>query len=537
MSWGHIESKDLLDWTPASVSVALRPDQDYDIEGVFTGCWMPPQDTESTTLSVAYSSVKFLPFHWSTPPYPRDAAGISLATSIDGGQTWEKSSQNPILKGEPADVNVTGYRDPYVSSYPALDKARGQTEPGLYALVSGGIEGVGPTTFLYDIEKDNQEKWTYLNPLVDLPLRFQPSKKWNGNYGVNWECTNIIDLHAASGSDTRHFLIIGAEGDVEKEHIKNCDRPADAPKRTTRAQVWMSGDLVAADQGTKFQYSHGGYLDHGPYYAANSFLDPVTGRRIVYGWIPEEDITLDAAREKGWNGALALPRELSLLRIPRVTGALNSPLEDIAPFETKEEADGSVTVFTLGVKPIEELSRLRESSRVTNSETVLSLPGPEQEADKRIFTATSNIWELEATISIKPGCEVVGFHLRHNEDLSVRTTVSFSVTTETIIVDRASSTTKAKVNTCPDAGPFTLLTTQEPGSSPELERLQLRIFSDGDILEVYANDRFALATMVYSDSYGEEVGGITAFAQGGEASAVFENATLWDGLAPRLIQN
>ena len=53
-------------------------------------------------------------------------------------------------------------------------------------------------------------------------------------------------------------------------------------------------------------------LDHGgkAFYAPLTFEDD-QGRRVMYGWLPEEreDAALQAA---GWAGALSLPRILSL---------------------------------------------------------------------------------------------------------------------------------------------------------------------------------------------------------------------------------
>ncbi|KAG7289942.1 hypothetical protein NEMBOFW57_006319 [Staphylotrichum longicolle] len=445
----------MLHWTQAEVSPALVPDQTYDREGVFTGCWIPPIDESDNTLRVAYSSVQHLPFHWSTPPYPRDAAGLAIALSRDGGKTWAKSARNPVLAGEPAGVEVTGFRDPYVTELaliPCVDGKSRERGPVLYGLVSGGVQDCGPNVFLYKIRRDNaEEEWTYAGPLVDLPARFQPSKKWTGNYGVNWECANLIALQA--GSEVRHFMIMGAEGDVEKDHVASFQRPDAAPSRTVRAQVWMSGRLITtpSGDGVRFQYEHGGYLDHGPYYAANSFTDPQSGRTVVYGWIPEEDLPLGAAVEKGWNGSLAVPREIFLLRIPRVVGTLRSALQDISPFELSPEPDGATTtVFTLGVRPIAELEQLREASH-QHCATAVALPEPDSSTSRGICRTRSASWELEATVAIDAGCQEVGFHLRHNADLSVGATVTFSVAAETIVVDRHASNDDPAINKCPDA--------------------------------------------------------------------------------------
>ncbi|KAJ6445247.1 glycoside hydrolase family 32 protein [Purpureocillium lavendulum] len=320
----------------------------YDCEGVFTGCWLPQTKASEKLLRVAYSSVKHLPFHWSTPPYPRQAAGLSVAMSCDGGITWEKSAQNPVLLGEPADLCVTGFRDPFVFELRSVSNKTDKNTTASYGLISGGIEGSGPNAFLYKVDHHNPENWEYIGPLVNVPLRFQPSSKWSGNYGVNWECVNFVTLDA--GSESRHFLILGAEGDVDRGHLRHERYNSDVPSRTIRAQLWMSGELTATTGGMEFRHQHGGYFDHGPYYAANSFQDPVTKRCIVYGWIPEEDISVEAAKAKGWNGSLALPREIFLLKIGNVETSMD--LSEVYPFETKSEADGSTTIFTLGIRPI-----------------------------------------------------------------------------------------------------------------------------------------------------------------------------------------
>lgn len=528
MSWAHVTSKDLLAWESLPIQPALSPDKEYDQDGVFTGCFTPVADANDKQLVVFYSSVRKLPFHWSTPPYPRNAAGLALATSDDGGSTWTKSPKNPILQGEPQDVHVTGFRDPYIADWPALDRLRGRSGKSLYALVSGGIAGAGPTTFLYEIQPEALGQWNYLGPLVDLAISYQPSKKWGGNYGINWECTNFMTLE--SNSISRDFLIIGAEGDVERGHINSSTFPVVIPPRTVRQQVWMSGNLIKKGDSIKFQFKFGGILDHGSYYAANSFLDPLSNRRIVHGWIPEEDCTGEHARRKGWNGSLSIPREVFLLSIPNVVSALNTQIHDITCAERQLEPNGSTTLHTLGVRPISEVSRLRDNCLLFYETNRLFLPRPSSIHKEHLIVTSSPTWELEATITVTAGCATAGFHLRHDNSFSIRTTVIFSLLTETIIVDRSASTPITDINKCPEEGPFTLFKTQDPSTGEEeQEKFRIRIISDGDILEVYANDRFALVTMVYSGDY-ERHNGVTAFATGLDNSAIIETIRIWDGL-------
>ncbi|KAL4888089.1 glycosyl hydrolase [Aspergillus ambiguus] len=528
MSWGHLTSEDLVLWTRSS-KPALIPDQPYDRLGVFTGCMIPPANPHES-LKVVYSSVCHLPFHWSTPPYPRNSAGLAIAESSDSGMTWTKCTENPFLTGEPKELQVTGFRDPFLAEWDALDQLRGRKS--LYGLVSGGIEGYGPTAFLYSVQPENVSEWNYLCPLVSLPARFQPSPKWSGNFGVNWECTNFLTLE--SDGKSRECLILGAEGDVEREHIKNSESGSHIPARTVRSLLWMFGDLKADKDSARLEYAHGGYLDCGSLYAANSFFDPVSKRHIMHAWIPEEDITATYAKDKGWNGALAIPRELFLLSIPNVTRALQGHLSEVSSVEQVLGKDGSVTIYTLGIRLVKEFIRLRERCGHIFQRQHISLPSPIGRETQPLCSTSFTTWELEAIITLDPSCCLeVGFHIRHNRDMSIFTTITFSLLEETISVNKEKSTSNPDIRNSPEKGPFTLFYRADNSaieSIDRLENLRVRIISDADVLEVFANDRFALATFVYSSEHSSNVG-ISVFAQGGPESAVFEEVNVWDGLS------
>ncbi|OQE16494.1 hypothetical protein PENFLA_c027G03094 [Penicillium flavigenum] len=528
MSWGHLISEDLIHWTPFT-KPALIPDKPYDCDGVFTGCMVPPENSEPGSLKVIYSSVRHLPFHWSTPPYPRDAAGLAIAESRDNGKTWTKCSENSILAGEPQGIQVTGFRDPFLAEWHALNDFRGQNS--MYGVVSGGIEDHGPTAFLYSVPHRNVSEWHYLSPLVNMPARFQPSQKWSGNFGINWECVNFLTLEA--GSNSRVCLILGAEGDIEREHIRNYEGDAHIPPRTVRSLLWMFGDLRVENNVPRVEYTYGGYLDCGSSYAANSFFDPVSKRHIMHAWIPEEDIPASYAKDKGWNGALAIPRELFLLSASNVTRALYTPLSEISSVEHVPNQDGSATIYTLGIRPVEEIVRLRKRHRHSCQRRYISLPPPTAAASHALCSTSSTTWELDAEITINPSCCFeVGFHIRHNSDMSICTTIKFSPQEETLSINKERSTSDPNIRNCNEQGPFTLFyRTDYPGVEPKdkLESLRIRIISDADTLEVFANDWFALATMVYSPDIG--AAGISAFAKGEQGSTVIEEVNIWEGLS------
>lgn len=526
----------MLYWRSPSLQPSLQPSEVYDKDGIFTGCFAPPGATNKQ-LTVFYSSIRKLPFHWTSYPTSKPA-GLSMAVSKDGGKTWTKSSRNPLLNGEPDGVTVTGFRDPYIADWPVLDQIRG--ESALYAIISGGVQDHGPQIFIYAVQPGSLAEWDYLGTLVDVPNSFQPSNRWSGNYGVNWECTNFMTLSSRSAS--RHFLVISSEIDTECENHKSHVSPRD------RAQLWMSGNITRdGEQAVRFQHQYGGFLDHGDYYAANSFADPLSGRRIAYGWIPECHCPQGYATDKGWNGCQAIPREMFLQTVPNVTGALRSPLSEISCMEVQNgQRPGSFDLYTLGIRPIAEFSRLRDNCLHHSCFGPVSLPRPV--SSKHHMTSVSTpTWELESVISLDPrSCARVGFHIQHSSDYSTSTTISFDLEDEMISVLPSSVNPPTVENGGVKQGAFTLFASNDdngepgasvPGRSGTFEKLHLRVIIDGDVLELFANDRFALATMVYNagvNTTKKNCNGVTAFAEaqtaGSSNAAVFEKVNVWDGL-------
>ncbi|KAI1064503.1 hypothetical protein LB506_007787 [Fusarium annulatum] len=508
ITWGHYTSRDGLTWKQNTQNPVLEPSEPYDDKGIFTGCLHPTGlQGEEGQLTVIYSSITNLPIHW-TLPYTRNCAGLSVATSTDGGKTWQKSEQNPILEGEPDDLTVTGFRDPFLAEWPALDEMRG--EASLYGFVSGGIVDGGPTVFLYAISPTDLTQWTYLGPLIDLPTGYSPSSQWGGDFGVNWECVNFMTLH--NESEERPFLLMGTEGGVKPGAKEGSDQWS----------LWMAGSLEQTEKGPRIKPEYSGILDHGCLYAPNSYEHPITKNRIVWGWLKEDELTLARRESKGWTGYFSIPRELFLFTVENVTRTLTSSLADVGCIKATENGRGSNTVQTLGIRPLPDLQGLRRDK-----------PGYWNNIDtganhgKLVDTCTGS-WELEATIKVSPNDQGLGFWIRHNEDLSEGTAIHFSPQSEKITVDRSKSNHEADIEKNTVSGPFTLFYSDRNGSE-ELEKLHLRIFCDGDVLEVFANDRFALSTMIYADT--RDCTGLSWFVEGqGASEIVFESVKLWENM-------
>ncbi|KAJ8114401.1 hypothetical protein OPT61_g3712 [Boeremia exigua] len=515
ISWGHASSTDGLRWKNSSTQPTMIPDQAYDKEGVFTGCsWPTGLHGEKGVLTAFYSSITALP-HW-TWEHKQDSEGVSVATSLDGGKTWRKSLENPVLQGEPDGLKVTGFRDPFLSYWPALDQALG-TEKRLYAALSGGIVGQGPNVFLYSVNPDDLTSWNYLGPLVDITANTRTGGRWTGELGVNWECVNFMTL--SDGADAkREVLLLGAES----KHI--IDFRQGQGDEHSGWPLWVAGSIETTPIGPRLRHEFDGYLDHGCLYAPNSFEHPVTQKRVAFGWIKEEELTLSRRAAKGWTGFLSMPRELSLHTTRNVTRGLNSSVESNGSMIIVEDGPCGKIVQTLGIRPyqdfraqpqvhFEEWSNLKDvngkTARVLTSETI------------------SSSWELEATIAVDPSHQRVGFNINSTEDGMRGTTIYFDIQNEQIVVDRSLSNREADIKKYNMSGAFTLYYRRTDSSATEeLEKMRMRIFRDGDTLELFVNDRFALTSTVYAgnDSYA----GICYFAEGGSAKTIaFEKLQLW----------
>jgi beta-fructofuranosidase len=206
----------------------------------------------------------------------------------------------------------------------------------------------------------------------------------------------------------------------------------------------------------RFQPDTTGGVDFGSYYAARTMTN--TGdRRILWGWLTEGR-NAEAQRAAGWSGVMSLPRELTLA---------GSRLE---------------------MRPAVEVEKLRGKSLGAS--------------------AAGDCLEIRAEID--PGDAVrAGLKLRAAPDGSEQTLAYYDRQRREICVDRSRSSTDASADRGMQSGTF-FLARGEP--------LRLRIFLDGSVIEIFANDRFCLTARVYPA--GRQSTGIALDASGGTAKMV-----------------
>ncbi|KAM0752095.1 Arabinanase/levansucrase/invertase [Meredithblackwellia eburnea MCA 4105] len=526
ISWGHATSSDGVRWTHDKIP-ALQPSAEYDALGIFTGCFVPSGEKgEKDEISVVYTAVSHMPLHWSLPYHP-GTEKIAIATSKDQGKTWVRSSSNPIRTGPPPGTDITGWRDPVISNWPAIDKIL-NVKPGeeqYYALVAGGIRDVTPAAFLYSVDPADLSQWKYIGSLISKEFSTTPlggESKWVGHRGKNWECAGFFSLPTSDPKRDEHeFVIFGTEGGLRDQA-----GPKGTPQRTPRWPIWLGGGFELENgEGSSptFVPRQEGILDWGCWYAAQSVLDPVSKTRVLWGWITEEDLPSTRVFQQTWSGMLSLPRELFVQTTSHVVGTLATPLDRLPSFKVTSAPSGNSTVETLGVRPLAGLKSLRkEKNKIEMS--LIKVSGAEEAASVARDVGLS--WEFMTNIDFDEQVEEVGIIIQHAEDISEHTRLVFKPNEETLILDRSHSTLSRDINTSSEVAPHTLLTTQPASTeAPTREPLALQIFFDNSVLEVFANERTVISSRVYPENEEGWVG-ISVFV-GGSGMAKFKDLRVW----------
>lgn len=223
----------------------------------------------------------------------------------------------------------------------------------------------------------------------------------------------------------------------------------------------------------------------GTFFAPESLEGP-HGRRIFWAWVTDPRAT--ATQQSTGSGVQSLPRVLSLAK------------------------DG-----TLRITPAKELEALRRQPRTVARRAV---PG-DGEATVPDVRGDS----LELSLEIEPGpAKQVGVKVRCSPDGKEETAVYYNAAAGQLVLDMERSTLRKDV--AYSAGPLDGYGSHKsPRSTVEApfrlwpgEALRLRVFLDGPMLEVFANDRQCVTQQVFPA--GRDALGVKAFARGGTATVL-----------------
>jgi beta-fructofuranosidase len=205
------------------------------------------------------------------------------------------------------------------------------------------------------------------------------------------------------------------------------------------------------------------------FFAPESLLDE-RGRRIMWAWTLDGP-SYDTRMDFGWSGTMSLPRVLSL------------------------GDDGM-----LRMRVPEEIEALRYDARRMDGLTVAA--GSELELEGVSGASLELAIEMEA-----PGAERFGVRVLRSPGGEEETLVFYDAREKKLKIDTTRSGPKVEAGSV-EAGPFEL------GGG---DRLELRVFVDKSVVEVFANDRQAVMRRVYPSRV--ESTGVALFAEGAPASA------------------
>jgi len=243
--------------------------------------------------------------------------------------------------------------------------------------------------------------------------------------------------------------ILSGDRDSPEETVWECPELLDlGPKQLLHVSNYE--DVVyflGTFDGDRFDPEIRDRLDHGDYYAPQSMRTD-DGRLLTWGWLPEaRDVS--AQWDAGWSGTMSLPRELSLA------------------------SDGR-----LRQRPAEELTTLRGANEHREG---IELDGGETTT----LSTSGRAVELAGRFSLVDA-DAVEIRVLAAPDDTERTPIRYTKDNE-VVVDRTHSSTDSRATS----------DSQRMRVTPYDEPLDLRVFVDGSVVEVFTNERHCLTSRVY----------------------------------------
>lgn len=277
MSWGHSTSTDLLTWTEHPVAIACDDEED-----IFSGSIV--FDRHNTSGFGTSSAPPLVAVY--TSAFKPDSAreGIqaqSLAFSLDGGYTWTKHKDNPVLSRGSAE-----FRDPKVIRY---DGGAGS----YWVMVA--VEATDFQVVLY--KSDDLKNWELLSS-------FGPA---NATGGV-WECPDLFPLPIDGDPDNlKWVLTVNLNPGGPNNGSAGQYFAGDFDGTTFTSATTVTEGLQDPARLGEYQW-----LDWGrDYYAAVSFSDAPDNRRLMIAWMNNWEYA-NHIPTSPWRSPMTLVREISL---------------------------------------------------------------------------------------------------------------------------------------------------------------------------------------------------------------------------------
>jgi len=409
--WGHARSKDLVRWE--DLPIALAPSEPYDRDGCFSGSAIE----KDGKLYLMYTGNI-----WTGGNRDTDLLQSQCLAISEDGVHFEKFAGNPVIREAPeGDIHPYHFRDPKVWR-------RGDQ---FYCVLGSRTKTQVGQILLY--RSPNLTDWEF----VGVAARGTSADR----DGFMWECPDLFTL---GGQDV---LVLSPQGvKPEGEKFRN---------------LHQAGYMLGRFDEAACAFEHGAFhmLDYGfDYYAPQTMEDP-EGRRIVIAWMAMWESEMPE-RERGWAGAMTLPRVMTLER-------------------------GEIRC-----RPLPELRRLRGEAAEYRDIDVTGTVELDGIAGER--------YELELDVDLREATRA-GVKIRANEDNGEETVLLFQPADGTVTLDRSRA----------GKGPGGV---RKAPVRMEDGRLHVRLFVDASSVEAFLQDGEKVMTARIYPEKGSV--GVKFFAEG-----------------------
>lgn len=315
MHWGHVATKDFVKWE--QYPVALRPDEDYE---VICGCCSGNAIEKDGKLYLMYTAAQ--------PEVQRQC----LAWSTDGGRTFTKEPNNPILKAEDLDPEVSprDFRDPKIfvrdgmyyclCGIRLLDVndsylTRGMSDTTAVPKEERGILGWGNLILM---KSKDLYHWEYCGHLIDRKEGYDESF-----YHVDgaYECPDFIE------SNGKQIILASPQNHPQLGYLY----------QNGHSSCFLPGTL-------NFENGHFDYegiyeIDSGLDFYAPQTMKLPDGRIIMIAWKEMWDRSFPT-QAFDWAGTYTLPREVEWKN-----GRLYQyPVREIKNYESNKVEKKDITI-------------------------------------------------------------------------------------------------------------------------------------------------------------------------------------------------
>jgi len=391
----------------------------------------------------------------------RDDKGIGLAKSDDPHYgRWRKLEANPVIPSTEWGITETEDPDGNPLIYGSADPTNVWKKDGKYYILTGNLLVLNKVGRKADAPPEQQGDRLYLFESEDLE-----SWKYRGVfYERNPEWTAPDEDNMCPS-----FLPLPSSpcgGEPSGRHLLLFI------SHNRGCQYYVGDYDTKNDRFIPANHGRMTWVDN-TYFAPEALVDD-KGRQIMWAWLTDNP---GGEPEKGWSGVYGLPRSLWL------------------------GEDG-----TLRMRPVEELEMLRCREQAWSD--VALADGETTSLD----AVVGDSCELEMTIDPATARQC-GVKVRASAGGEEETLLYYDAAAKKLVFDATRSGVDGR-----------RAVEQAPLELKDGEPLELRVFVDKSVVEIYANDRQAICRRVYPGR--DDSLGVVLFANGGEAK--FSRVKAWE---------